>query len=235
MKRINIIVEGETEEEFVNVLLKEPFALQGIYLTACRVTTNRKLKAKGGVTTYLKFKRDLLNWLDQDKQATLSMMFDLYALPDNFPGVLKAREHSDPYLRVKVIEQALLEDIRQERPDVQNRFLPYVQLHEFESLLFSHPQRLSEGLELFIPDTSSFEPELNIILEEAKSNPELINDSPKTAPSKRIEDFFKRNSCKYQKPLLGVFVTELIGLPHLRANCAHFNHWLNQLEQLESV
>ena len=56
--------------------------------------------------------------------------------------------------------------------------------------------------------------------------PEHINDSPQTAPSKRVEALV----AGYEKPLLGTLAILEIGLETIRSNCPHFNQWLTRLE-----
>jgi hypothetical protein len=58
------------------------------------------------------------------------------------------------------------------------------------------------------------------------NTPEEINDSPITAPSKRVKEIVPG----YQKPLLGVLAILEIGLIRIRAECPHFDRWLRQLE-----
>ena len=58
--------------------------------------------------------------------------------------------------------------------------------------------------------------------------PEEINDSPVTAPSKRVEALVPG----YEGPLLGVLAVLEIGLPHIREQCPQFDGWLKQLESL---
>ena len=62
-------------------------------------------------------------------------------------------------------------------------------------------------------------------------NPELIDDGPETAPSKRILEEIP----EYDKVAAGVSVVGKIGLPVLRQKCAHFNGWLTKLEQLVDI
>jgi len=227
MKRINIIVEGQTEEDFVKTILAEPFAHHDLFLCARQVETGRKHgKAhKGGATSYLKIRRDILNWLSQDRQALTTMMFDLYALPDDFPAYAEASLQQDPYQRVAMLESAVLADMMGELGGVPDRFIPYIQLHEFEALLFSEPGCLSEGLSLYKP-SSTLASDLQAILDQAQGNPELINDDPSTAPSKRLLALCG----DYSKPLLGILIAEQIGLATLREKCEHFNQWLTRLE-----
>ncbi|MCI5222848.1 MAG: DUF4276 family protein, partial [Candidatus Electrothrix sp. AR4] len=68
----------------------------------------------------------------------------------------------------------------------------------------------------------------NLLSMVGSQNPELINDSPATAPSKRILDEIS----EYDKATAGVAVAEQIGLPMLRQKCRHFADWLVLLEQL---
>ena len=58
--------------------------------------------------------------------------------------------------------------------------------------------------------------------------PEDINDSPETAPSKRVEHLV----AGYQKPLLGTLAVLEIGLDCIRQECKHFDDWLSKLESL---
>lgn len=55
--RLNFIVEGRTEERFVNMVLRDHFADQSILTAAHCVTTRRHRRAhhlrhRGGLTTY---------------------------------------------------------------------------------------------------------------------------------------------------------------------------------------
>ena len=102
------------------------------------------------------------------------------------------------------------------------RFLPFVVVHEFEGLLFSDCAAFARGI-----CRPELEPSFSQI-REAFATPEEIDDSPITAPSKRVEELVPG----YDKPLLGALAILEIGLHPIRAECPHFNHWLNQLESL---
>ena len=146
-------------------------------------------------------------------------MFDLYHLPTDFPGYKDATQISDPYRRVRTLEEALRGDI------ADLRFIPYVQLHEFEALLLSDPQKLdsqfshrSTGIRRLVELVSTFD------------SPELINEGSTTAPSKRITDEIPEY--ERMKKSAGPIVAEKIGLPALRSKCEHFRKWLEHLEAL---
>ncbi|MEO1765387.1 MAG: DUF4276 family protein, partial [Cyanobacteria bacterium J06629_18] len=62
-------------------------------------------------------------------------------------------------------------------------------------------------------------------------SPEHINDSPVTAPSKRI-----LACCSgYEKPLHGSLIAIDIGLDTIRKQCRHFNQWLTRLENINQA
>ena len=104
----------------------------------------------------------------------------------------------------------------------QNRFVPYVMMHEFEALLFSDCAAFGRGIGR--PDLDSAFQEIR----DAFGNPEEIDDSPETAPSKRVERLVRG----YEKPLLGTLAALEIGLATMRRECPHFGSWLDRLKQL---
>jgi hypothetical protein len=230
--RINVIVEGPTEEIFVRNMLREPLALCGIYVNARSVEVNRKtIKGskfrkpgkqfkirRGGLLDFEKARSDINRWLSEDESAYLTTMFDLYALPDNFPGLDEAKRQRDPYKKVELLEERLNIDIDNQR------FIPYIQLHEFEGLLFSDIYAIDEVLKPFNGTNLTA---LEKICQEF-DNPEGINEGEETAPSKRLLNLYK----SYQKPTDGLRIAQRIGLETIRRKCSHFNKWLVNLEAL---
>ena len=95
-------------------------------------------------------------------------------------------------------------------------------VHEFEALLFAGPEKFAAWIDDQWPVES-----LNKIVS-AHKTPEHINDSPNTAPSKRIAELMPQ----YQKTLHGPLIAADIGLNVMRQACPHFNGWLLRLEQL---
>ena len=94
--------------------------------------------------------------------------------------------------------------------------------HEFEGLLFSDCSAFSRAIG---------KPELERALQKVRDefgSPEDINDSPVTAPSKRI----LRLIPSYEKPLMGTLAIIEIGLVRIRRECPHFDQWLGRLEGL---
>lgn len=224
MKRLHITVEGQTEESFVNKTLKQHLAQFGVYADVrCVLTGKKKAKTfRGGMTTYEKAKKDISRWLREETGNTdvaFTTMFDFYALPDDFPGHQDALLLQDPYEKVAKIEEAIAADI------ADPRFIPYIQLHEFETLLFVELEKF--GIE-YIDETKKIA-RLRAIANEF-DNTELINQGPETAPSKRIIKVFA--DYENNKPAIGSMVAHEIGVDALRGACRHFNEWLTKLERL---
>lgn len=220
--RLNFIVEGQTEEAFVNQILSPYLAGFEVWVQVRCVQTSRSrnIKHRGGIESYGKAKNDINAWIKEDRNSDVrfTTMFDVYGLPTNFPGYKDAKQKSDPYGRVKVLEDALREDIS------DRRFIPHFQLYEFEALLLSDPQKLdsqfdrSTGIRRLVDMVASFD------------SPELINDGNNTAPSKRI--IGEVPEYERMKVSAAPIVADKIGLPTLRLKCKHFGEWLCRLETL---
>ena len=222
-RRLNLIVEGQTEERFVNTVLRDHFADRSIIAVAHRVTTRRHRRAhhlryRGGLTTYRHASADIRRWAREDRgdSARFTTMFDLYGLPADFPRYAAAAEVPDPYARVAMLEAGMREDIG------DRRFIPYIQLHEFEALLFSDLQKLDTQF----PDRGA---EIQRLVKTAAKlgSPELVDDGATTAPSKRIAAAIPEYA--ERKATTGPIVAAKIGLPALQSQCRHFRQWLHRL------
>jgi Domain of unknown function (DUF4276) len=227
MARLLVHVEGETEETFVNEILAPHLYSFGYTSIGARLIGNsRQRDRRGGIRGWNAVRRDILRHLNQDLQALASTMVDFYALPQSgekaWPG--RALATSLPtHLKAATVEDALLADLCQElgHSPSQSRFRPYLMMHEFEGLLFSEPHRFSQGIG---------RPELSAHFQQIRNqfaSPEDINDSPESAPSKRILDLVPG----YEKPLMGSLAILEIGLVTIRAECPLFNRWIERLEQ----
>jgi hypothetical protein len=218
--RLNITAEGFSEERFVTDVLRPHLLNFNVYAEVRKVLTNSKLKKRGGIVSYNKFKKDITQWFKECPDVYHTTFIDLYGLKTDFPGY-SSTKHLPPYERVGKMEEALFQDLN------FHRFIPYIQLHEYETLMYADTKTMEEWLSLYneLPVDC-----FTKIRESAPdSNPELINDSPETAPSKRI-----LNLCdSYNKVIDGILILKEIGLKKLRQECMHFNDWLSQLEKLK--
>ncbi len=147
MARLNIIVEGQTEETFVRDVLRDHLAACQVYVSVRRIETGRDQKRskihRGGMTSYERAKRDIERWLSEDQTAYLTTMFDLYGLPDDFPNLTEAGRQADPYRKVRLVEEGMAADIQ------SRRFIAYIQLHEYEGLLFSRVEAIDEVMSIY--------------------------------------------------------------------------------------
>ena len=219
MVRVHVLVEGEAEETFAREVLSAYFSPHGIYLFPRRLG---KRGHKSGVCKYPCAQREILITLKQDAQAFCTTMFDYYGMPPDWPKRKEAR--SKPFAeRGILVEEAMLVDISSQLGGGfdRSRFIPYVQMHEFEALLFSDPKVLAGVLEL------TDDAPIRRITDQFTS-PEEINDGQQTAPSKRIRGL----NPGYAKVLDGVRISQRIGLQTMRTECPHFNEWIQTLEAL---
>jgi len=225
MIRLKMIVEGQSEERFVDGLLVRHLADRGVMATPWLVTTGRKRGRvfKGGLGArkgnYARLKKEIQKTLieDQNPEVRLTTFVDLYALPVDFPEYETSAQLA-PRDRITRLEEAFAADIN------SDRFLPYIQLHEFESLLFAEIERLVEYYPSMHAKVDALKQEV-----ECFGDPELINDGATTAPSKRIG----AHIVDYDKVTGGVLTALGIGLDRMRESCSHFNDWVTQLETLD--
>jgi hypothetical protein len=227
MKNLQIIVEGSSEENFVNDVMVKHFASLNIFISVRKIRTgwdrlNNK-PAKGGLLKYSKFRNDVLRWIQSDNGRTntfYTSFIDLYAFPkDNeSPYTMNIQQISNPYQKISALEEAIRKDIN------HSNFIPYVQLHEFEALLLVDPDRL---LGMY-PDAQTGIARLKKDI--GNTNPEEVNESYQTAPSKRITKYLP--AYEGQKAQVGPLVAEDIGITELKNKCSHFNEWITKLENL---
>jgi hypothetical protein len=224
--RINIVTEGQTEETFVNDILIDHLIKFGIYdIRAHCITTgysNGRPK-RGGLLSYPHLKKDVNTWLRSDPSAIVTTMIDLYGIPENFPGKSQWSIIKDPLKKILQAESEFSQDIN------NKRFVPYIQLHEFEGILFSDIQKIHESM-IDTKDKGTNLKALKTIRSSFKT-PEEINDNFNTAPSKRILRIYP----SYQKPTDGIIIAKRIGIDKIRKECPHFDMWLSRLEALPYV
>lgn len=217
MTRVNFIVEGQTEETFVQRILGPYLAEFGVYCFPRCVETSRRSQQiyRGGLVSYDKARNDILRWLKQDKSAWCTTFFDLYRLPNTFPGYANHAELKGS-TRASAMEQEFLNDVGNER------FLPHIQPYEFEGLLFSSPAALASvaGNQNLL---ASFQ-----AIRNSYPSPEDINDGPATAPSKRLLHSWRG----YDKPAYGPRIAEQIGINTILQECPHFRNWITSLRAL---
>jgi len=228
MTRLLIHVEGQTEEDFVNEVLRDHLLKQGYELVSARIIGNARLRRRrGGIRPWPPVRRDIVNHLRQDPGCVATTIVDFYGLPQRGDGAWPGRAGavgSEIGRKASCVEKALLGNLSNHmgRDFDQGRFVPFVVMHEFEGLLFSDCAAFGQAI-----GRADLESHFRRIRDEFET-PEHINDSPDTAPSKRIENLVPQ----YEKPFLGTLAALEIGLARIRAECPHFAGWLDRLESI---
>jgi len=220
MSRVLALVEGPTEQSFIKQVLAPELHHLGVYLTAAIIG---KPGHKGGIRSYESIRREILAVLKQDQQRYCTTMFDYYGLPAGWPG--KTVISGSPSIIAGLIEQAMLQDVCSilGQAAATSRLIPYIQMHEYEALLFSEPATLATA----VGQRTSLGGIFEAIVNEC-GEPEAIDDRPDTAPSKRIKNHVR----DYNKVIHGTIAAQRIGLPKMRQRCPHFSEWVARLETL---
>lgn len=225
MTDVIVAGEGPTEEVFVKETLGPALASQNVFVQPRLIATSKY--SKGGSLKHQRVLRFLRNTLRERQDTYVTTFFDLYALPTDFPGLSGAAALSDPLDKAAAVEAGLRVAVIQEVGCRPERFLPHIQPYEFESLLFSDIKRFAETE----PEWTRFIGQLETVRRAARS-PEHINDDPNTHPSARLARLLRP---RYAKLRHGTAVSARIGLSRLRAECGHFNQWLERLENLQPL
>jgi hypothetical protein len=144
------------------------------------------------------------------------LVYDYYGLNATFSEHLTANEVT---LDQKV--EAIASRLEREINNPRFRFV--LQVHEFESYLFSAPSELAAHFGK--PDSL---PGLNAILQDFGNDPELINNSPETAPSKRMAKLFPG----FGKVADGVTLAHKTGVARIRKACKRFDAFCRLIESL---
>jgi Domain of unknown function (DUF4276) len=228
MVRLYLFAEGQTEQTFAGNLVKPHLSQHEVFMHNPILIAHARKKGKvhrGGGQKYQPMKDDILRFLKQEKGSKVffTTMIDLYAIAPDFPGLTEAGSlRQNPIQRVEFLEQRFSEDIN------DYRFIPYIQLHEYEAYLFANPNCFKYLDPLRIEEIEALK-----AISDQYQNPELINDGQQTAPSKRIMAQFPKYG--KSKSVFGPQLAEKVGLQVIRSRCPHFNSWLSRLESLGVV
>lgn len=213
MRGLYILVEGQTEEEFVNEVLKD-FFLENAILDVRAIKIQTSPGFKGGAVNYQRYKSNIKRILAREEDIIVTSLIDYYKLSIDFPNFKLQDKINGKPEKLDFLESEIYKDID------NSRFLPYIQLHEFEGLLFSH----QKGFD-YIPGISLKNRELLKEAVEEHNNPELLNDGEETAPSKRLKKLIPF----YEKTFHGPLIAEEISIQIIKSKCIRFSFWLDKL------
>ncbi len=228
------IVEGQTENAVLKHLVVPHLAGLGIDLHAPIVKVG---SGRGGVRflragmLYDQFRR----FLGDPRRPWVTTLFDYYGLPTGmgkgwgFVADLKARSQTQGAVSVaESIEQEILRRAigAIDLPEAASRLIPYIQLHELEALFFAEPTTLAEVL-----GEPALTSRFSTIVDTC-GGCESIDDSPSTAPSKRIEALFPGYIKGRSDFAHGPRIARRLSLATVRSQCPRFDGWLSRLEAL---
>ena len=166
MIRLAISVEGPTEEEFSKQILTTHLRSHGLEAQPILIGRARGQGNGGGNVSVERLASEM---------AHLYHSFDVVTSLVDFYGFADKCDKTAEELETLVCRR-----IQQRVGWTENRVLPYVQMHEFEGLLFAD---VSAFLAIVATPRESVDSLMNIRL--GFSTPEDINDNKATAPSKR--------------------------------------------------
>jgi len=210
MRRVCVVCEGQTEVEFVQSCMGPYLYEHGVnaYPSILQASSGRHRGGRVTVERLVKFISHQYHETDR-----ITTLVDFYGFQDR-EGRSRAQ-----------LEDAILAGVRNCTTGFDERFvLPYVQMHEFEGLLFSD----IEQFEFVLDGWNARSRAALLDVYQAFETPEDINDSPETAPSKRILGIFEPGT--YSKTEHGPLIAEAIGIDQIRAQCPQFDAWMDQLQ-----
>lgn len=210
MIRVCIVCEGQTEVEFVKTCLA-PYLLNSQVLAFPSLLQSPSGHHRGGRITVERLVKFVSHQYHQADRITT--LVDFYGFQDR-NGRSRAQLETD-----------IRTGIARTTSGYDPRFvLPYVQPYEFEGLLFTDPQAFEWVTDGWSPETR----QALTAVTQAFASPEDINNSPETAPSKRILRIFPDGA--YSKTEHGPLIAEAIGVDAIRAKCPAFSTWVAQLQ-----
>lgn len=218
MIRLIVVCEGQTEQEFCRNVLAPHLREFDVYLSAPRIE-----HSGGGDVRWPKVRRQLVAHLQSDTSALLTTMIDYYGrtAPHDWPNAAAASAEADVRERIGILEEGMSQEVDTEHT---GRFIPHLQLHEFEALLYSDPAAITPMLE---GDTDAMTSAMEAVVREA-GEPELINSRRDKTPARRLAAI----APEYAKGVYGPLLAEAVGLGRMRAACPGFDRWVGRLEEL---
>ena len=211
------IVEGSTEETFINRILAPYLSHRNIGMRATQVS---KPGEKGGDVKFSRVKNDIRLHLKQRPDTIVATFLDYYGIKE-WPGLESIPSNPTPSQIESMLCTSTMSEMKSflHSMAIEHRFIPFFIIHEFETLLFSSPEILASGIGIS-------KGEVDKTISQFHGDVERINNSKETAPSKRLEGWRPR----YRKIGTGIPIAERIGIDQMRACVPLFNEWLSRIE-----
>jgi ribosome-associated toxin RatA of RatAB toxin-antitoxin module len=221
MKHLYIIVEGETELEFVNRLLIPHLITKGLHthIQGLIITYRGGGHGFNNSEHFIKTIRPLLFY---ENEPVITTMIDHYGINSErkLPNYTYCTKEISIKKRITCMEQSLMDLVQsiKEYPF----FIPNILRHEIETLLFANPEM---GFKF---ENEEIRKEVIAICTEFP-NIEEINCTPEGAPSKRLIQIYQKHNRKYNKIAVGVDIAELTGIDIMLQKCPRFKSWIDRI------
>ncbi|MXN91311.1 DUF4276 family protein [Flavobacterium sp. Sd200] len=221
MRDLYFIVEGETELEFVNKVLIPYLYSQGLqcHIQGYPITMSGGGHGFNNIQHFINTITPVLNYKSEPVVTTLIDYFRLNS-ETKLPGYGGCHRLNATDDKVAYLENCLNQVVQSVKE--YRFFIPYIQKHEMETLLFANPE---EGF--------AFESDaiLNRVLEvyNQYANIEDINGTEYGAPSKRLQDIYKADGKRYEKIVDGIEIAELTTINMMLEKCPRFRKWVATL------
>lgn len=177
------------------------------------ILINTSKCGRGGFVNYQHLANTIKGLLSGTSTDFIVTSFvDFFRMPNNMPSYSECISKAKKYDQVECLEAAITESIN------DKRFFPYIQLYEFEALLFSN----NNGFEYLFDEESATQ--TNSIVE-AYKNPEDINSTPQGAPLKRLLTI----KDDYDKITEGNLIALEVGISAILERCPRFNTWIDEI------
>lgn len=232
-----VIVEGQTENTVLTRLLGAHLGTMGVDLH-CPIV---KIGAGRGGVKWLRCEDvcdQIRRFLKGPRQPFVTTFFDYYALPQGIKSgweFVATAKGEVSFRGLDVTVQSIESELHSlaiaglELPNIANRFVPYIQLHELEALFFAEPEKMAALFE-----APTLARKFAAAVAECGSCEE-INDSPETAPSKRIQNEFRGYIKGRSDFAHGPRLADILDLNTVRQACPRFSTWVARLESLAPV
>lgn len=221
MKRLILIVEGQTELEFINRILTPYLVNRGINASIQPIMIT--MSGGGhGFNNIEHLGNTIRPLLSDSDEPFITTMIDNYGInsESKLPGYTECSKEVDISVRLGKMESKLNEYVQKIKP--YRNFIPYIQRHEMETLLFSNPEK---GFEY---EDERIKNEVVNLCKQFDSI-EDINDTPEGAPSKRLADIYSKHQKKYVKIVDGIEIAELTTIEEMLGKCPGFKRWVEKL------
>lgn len=225
MKNLYVIVEGETEVAFVERILIPYFNQRGIYNHIQAIP----MEVKGGGHGFnnIEHFKNTIKPLIFKQNIIISTLIDHYGINSEkkLPNYENCIKQLAPEDRIRCMEDALLAEVKSIKDDCSH-FIPNILRHEMETLFFAD---VENGFAL---EDDGIQKEVAAICAQYP-NIEDINNSPKTAPSKRLIEIYEKYGKKYKKITDGVdTIAEYTGIEKMLEKSPRFKNWVENLIQV---